>query len=62
MVCCYLIGLHKKGMSSVQLAKDLDITQKSAWFLENRIKKPDVPTIDPKNSYIVTDDIYSYVA
>ena len=29
----YLITAHKKGISSLQLSRDLSITQKSAWFL-----------------------------
>ncbi|SEB12636.1 Transposase zinc-ribbon domain-containing protein [Pedobacter hartonius] len=33
----YLV-MHKKGISSVQLAKDLAITQKSAWFLLQRMR------------------------
>ena len=37
-VAIYIISLHKKGISSCQLAKDLDITQKSAWFLKKKIK------------------------
>jgi transposase-like protein len=34
----YLISTHKKGMSSVQLAKSLGITQKSAWYLAHKIR------------------------
>jgi transposase-like protein len=34
----YLMSSHKKGISSHQLAKDLAITQKSAWFLLHRIR------------------------
>lgn len=34
----YLITSHKKGISSMQLAKDLGITQKSAWFKLHRIR------------------------
>ena len=34
----YIFSSHKKGISSVQLAKDLDITQKSAWFMLSRIR------------------------
>lgn len=30
---------HKKGISSLQLARDLDITQKSAWFVLHRIRE-----------------------
>jgi transposase-like protein len=34
----YLITTHKKGISSLQLATDLQITQKSAWFVLHRIR------------------------
>jgi transposase-like protein len=33
----YLVT-HKKGISSVQLAKDLSVTQRTAWFLLHRIR------------------------
>jgi transposase-like protein len=35
----YIISNHKKGISSCQLARDLGITQKSAWFLNHRIRE-----------------------
>ncbi|WP_317206448.1 IS1595 family transposase [Allomuricauda sp. M10] len=34
----WLITSHKKGISSLQLHRDLGITQKSAWFLLQRIR------------------------
>lgn len=34
----YLLTSHKKGISSLQLAKDLNITQKTAWFLLHRLR------------------------
>ncbi len=34
----YLITSHKKGISSLQLSRDLGITQKSAWFVLHRIR------------------------
>lgn len=34
----WLITCHKKGISSMQLAKDIDVTQKTAWFLLQRIR------------------------
>jgi len=34
----WLVTSHKKGISSIQLGKDLDITQKSAWFMLQRIR------------------------
>lgn len=34
----YIFLSHKKGISSVQLAKDIDVTQKTAWFMLNQIR------------------------
>jgi len=42
----YLATAHKKGISSHQLARDLKITQKAAWFVLHRIRHafaPDLP-------------------
>jgi transposase-like protein len=35
----WLVTSHKKGISSYQLAKDLNTTQKTAWFMLQRIRK-----------------------
>ncbi len=35
----YLISTSKKGVSSLQLAEQLGITQKTAWFLNHRIRE-----------------------
>lgn len=37
-IAIYLVASHKKGISSYQLAKDLGLTQKSSWFLLQRIR------------------------
>lgn len=34
----YIFSSHKKGISSHQLARDIDVTQKSAWFLLHRLR------------------------
>lgn len=34
----YLVTAHKKGISSLQLARDLNVTQKTAWFMLHRIR------------------------
>jgi len=38
MLAIWLITSHKKGIASTQLAKDLGITQKSAWFVLHRLR------------------------
>ena len=35
----WLVTSHKKGISSMQLARDLDVTQKTAWFMLHRIRR-----------------------
>lgn len=35
----WLILFHKKGISSVQLGKDIGVTQKTAWFMLHRIRE-----------------------
>lgn len=37
-IAIYLFSSHKKGVSSHQLAKDLGLTQKTAWFMLGRIR------------------------
>jgi len=34
----YVMTAHKKGISSIQLAKDIGVTQKTGWFMEQRIR------------------------
>lgn len=38
MLAIWMITSHKKGIASTQLAKDLGITQKSAWFVLHRLR------------------------
>jgi len=35
----YLITAHKKGISSIQLGKDIGVTQKTAWFMAHRLRE-----------------------
>ena len=55
----YLIISHKKGISSVQLAKDMGVTQKTAWFMLHRIRE----SLQDKNSNLLknvveVDEVY----
>lgn len=34
----YLISSHKKGVSSLQLARDIKVTQKTAWFILHKVR------------------------
>jgi len=38
-IAIYLLSTTSKGISSVQLAKHLGVTQKTAWFMDHRIRK-----------------------
>lgn len=38
MLAIWLITAHKKGIASTQLAKDLGVTQKTAWFMTHRLR------------------------
>lgn len=57
----YLITQHSKGISSVQLAKDIGVTQKTAWFMLHRLRyaaktksfsKPLENTVEVDETYI----------
>lgn len=37
-IAIYLISSHKKGISSLQLSKDLNVTQTTAWFILHRLR------------------------
>lgn len=38
-VAIWLLISHKKGISSIQLSKDIGVTQRTAWFMLHRIRK-----------------------
>lgn len=37
-IAIYLNTTHKKGISSLQLSRDIGVTQKTAWFMLQRIR------------------------
>lgn len=49
----YLIASHKKGISSCQLARDLGVTQKTAWFMLHRIRE----SLKEKGSALLTNTV-----
>jgi transposase-like protein len=39
LLATWILTSHRKGISSIQLAKTLGVTQKTAWFLAHRIRE-----------------------
>ena len=39
LLAIYMMTTARKGISSIQFAKELGVTQKTAWFLANRIRE-----------------------
>ena len=38
-IAIYLLSQNKKGISSINLANQIGVTQKTAWFMDHRIRK-----------------------
>ena len=55
----YLFSSHKKGISSCQLAKDISVTQRTAWFILHRIREM-MADIKPKKlkGIVMADESY----
>jgi hypothetical protein len=54
----WLVTSHKKGISSLQLGRDLNITQKSAWFMLQRIRQCFGLDNDQMEGEIEADETY----
>ena len=58
-IAMYLISCHKKGISSVQLATDTHVTQKTAWYILHKVrtlyKQYDTPALDGE---VEVDEMY----
>jgi transposase-like protein len=57
-IAIYLVTAHKKGISSHQLARDLKITQKAAWFVLHRIRVGYTPKHEKFDSAVEIDESY----
>jgi len=56
----YVITSHKKGISSLQLSRDLGITQKTALFILHRIRFIiDDPSPEPLENTMELDETYT---
>lgn len=52
-VSIWLITSHKKGISSLQLSKDINVTQKTGWFMLQRIRK----CFESENSSVLHNEV-----
>jgi len=50
----YLISSHKKGISSLQLSRDIEVTQKTAWFMLHKIR-----SLFAQGEYVRAKDIHT---
>jgi transposase-like protein len=59
-IAIFLLTVHSKGISSVQLSKDLRITQKTAWFVAHRIRSAmsNFRTSEKFDSTVEVDETY----
>lgn len=59
MAAIFLISAHKKGISSLQLSRDLGITQKTAWFVLHRVRLiMGDPAPTPLDNVVEVDETY----
>ena len=59
MCAIYLLTAHKKGISSLQLGRDLGITQKTAWFVLHRVRLiMGDPNPAPLDNIVEVDETY----
>ena len=54
----YLVVTARKGISSMQLAKEIGITQKSAWFVLQRLREACAGKMDKLSGIIEVDETY----
>ena len=54
----YLLVTARKGISSLQLSKEIGITQKSAWFVLHRLREACGPDLQKLRGIIEIDETY----
>lgn len=56
----YILTAHKKGISSLQLSRDINVTQKTAWFMLHRIRliAKSKSFNEPLNGIVEADESY----
>lgn len=54
----YLLVTSRKGISSLQLSKEIDVTQKTAWFLLQRLRKACGSNNSMLSGIVEIDEVY----
>lgn len=54
----YLLVTARKGISSLQLAKEIGITQKSAWFVLHRLREACGGDLEKLQGIVEIDETY----
>jgi transposase-like protein len=58
LMALHLLTSSKKGISSLQISRELDITPKSAWFLTHRIREAMRNPTPPLKGTVECDETY----
>lgn len=58
LVAMYLLVTARKGISSVQLSKQIGIRQASAWFLLHRLREACSPDLSMLKGIVEVDEVY----
>ena len=54
----YLVVTARKGISSLQLSKEIGVTQKTAWFMLGRLREACGDDIDKLGGIVEIDEVY----
>lgn len=54
----YLLVTARKGISSLQLSKEIDVTQKTAWFILQRLREACGPDLEKLSGIVEIDETY----
>ena len=59
LMAIYMMTTARKGIPSTQMAREFGITQKSAWFLAQRIRETWLATVEPDmGDHVQVDETY----
>lgn len=54
----YLVSSHKKGISSIMLAQDIKVTQKTVWFILHKIRHHYGQSVEKLSGKVECDEMY----